>query len=188
MGVTAVLWLSFSLAMDATAVAASRGLLVPRVQLRHVLAVALWFGGFQALMPLVGYGVGAALGDVVAAFDHWIAFSLLSAIGGKMLWEAWRGGGDDDKPQGDPFAWRVLLVLAVATSIDALAAGFTLPLLDAPLLLSIATIGGVTAVLSALGIFAGRRFGAALGARLEVVGGLVLIALGCKTLFEHLNV
>jgi putative Mn2+ efflux pump MntP len=182
----AILLLAVGLAMDAMAVSAARGLATPRIQPRHVFLVALFFGGFQALMPLIGWLLGSRIGPLVRAWDHWIAFVLLSAIGGKMLWEA--RGNKDDQPRDDQdlFGLRVMFVLAVATSIDALAVGVALPMLNAPLLLSLVTIGMTTAALSALGLFAGRRFGAALGPRLDVLGGLVLIGLGTKILIEHL--
>ena len=182
-----ILLLSVGLAMDATAVAAARGLSVPVVRLRHTLLVALFFGGFQALMPLLGWALGSRIGPVVLAWDHWIAFGLLGALGGKMLWES-RGEDDEEKDTaGDPFGLRILLVLAVATSIDAFAVGITLPMLDAPFLATLATIGITTALLSAGGLLAGRRFGALLGRRLDAFGGLVLIALGTKILVEHLT-
>jgi putative Mn2+ efflux pump MntP len=174
--------------MDATAVSAARGLAVQRVLPRHVMLVAVFFGGFQALMPLVGWLVGARVGARVEAWDHWIAFVLLGAIGGKMLWEARGGDADAEKKDGvDLFDLKVMTLLAIETSIDALAVGVTLPMLGAPLALSIATIGATTAFLSALGLFAGRRFGAALGKGMDVVGGLVLIGLGTKILIEHLR-
>jgi putative Mn2+ efflux pump MntP len=187
----AILFLAVGLAMDATAVSAARGLAAPRLLPRHVVLVAVFFGGFQALMPLIGWVVGARVGPLVQAWDHWIAFVLLAAIGGKMLWEA-RDTKDEEGdergfPSVDPFGLRVMLVLAVATSIDALAVGITLPMLDAPLLLSLVTIGLTTALLSALGLFAGRRFGALLGKRLDLAGGLVLVGLGTKILVEHLS-
>jgi putative Mn2+ efflux pump MntP len=183
-----ILLLSLGLAMDATAVSAARGLAVSAVQPGHVVRVALFFGGFQALMPLLGWLLGAQVGPFVSAWDHWIAFVLLGAIGGKMLWEA-RGGDDDDaaERQTDPFATKTMFVLAVATSIDAFAVGITLPMLGAGLALALGTIGVTTALLSALGLFAGRRFGALLGKRLEVVGGVVLVGLGVKILVEHLT-
>lgn len=185
-----ILLLAVGLAMDATAVAAARGLAVERIQLRHVVLVAGFFGGFQALMPLLGWLLGAYVGsragDVIGLVDHWIAFALLGAIGGKMLWEA--RGNDDHAPDvgGDPFGLKLMLGLAVATSIDALAVGITLPMLGADLVLSLATIGLTTALLSAVGLFLGRRFGALLGKRLDAIGGVVLIALGAKLLLEHL--
>ena len=191
MHIGSILFLSVGLAMDATAVAAARGLATPVITARHVALVAGFFGGFQALMPLIGWYLGAQVGPWVQAWDHWIAFALLAAIGGKMLWEARESGSDaDDDPDpaaGDLFGFKIMLLLAIATSIDALAAGFTLTMLDVPVAVSLATIGLTTAVLSALGLFAGRRFGAHLGARLDVLGGVVLIGLGGKILYEHLS-
>jgi putative Mn2+ efflux pump MntP len=191
-GFLSVLLLAFGLSMDAMAVAATRGLAVPYVRPRHALVVALYFGGFQALMPLLGYLVGDRLGGVVAAFDDYLAFGLLTAIGGKMLYEALTSG-DDDAEEGSepsrearPFGPKVMLPLAVATSIDAFAAGVTLPMLGAPFVVSLATIGVTTGVLSALGLYAGRRFGAMLGRRLDALGGFVLVGLGLKILVEHL--
>ncbi len=178
-----ILVLAVGLAMDATAAAGVRGSALPRIEPRHVLLVALFFGGFQALMPVIGWVVGAQLGPLVEAWDHWIAFVLLAGIGGKMLWDA-RGGDDDDAPDAT-LDLRTLLLLAVATSIDALAVGVTLPIIGAPLLLSVVTIGVTAAVASVLGLFVGHRFGAQLGSKLDVVGGLVLIGLGLKILAEH---
>jgi manganese efflux pump family protein len=184
----AIFVLALGLAMDAGAVSAARGVATPRISSRHVVLVAVFFGGFQAFMPLLGWAVGSRVGPIVQAWDHWIAFALLSVIGGKMLWEA----GDAkpalaaQPPVGDLFGLRVMLLLAVATSLDALAVGLTLPMLNAPLLLSLATIGTTTALLSVAGLFAGRHFGGLLGKRLDLVGGLVLIGLGTKILIEHL--
>jgi manganese efflux pump family protein len=191
-GIPALVFLAVGLAMDAAAAAASRGLVVPEVRARDAIAVGLYFGGFQAAMPLVGYLVGARFGPLVAAFDHWIAFAILAVLGAKMIREAFATGVDlDTRTTVDrapaPFGPRIMVPLAVATSIDALAAGLALPLLGAPLLLSLAIIGVTTATLSVLALFAGRRFGGALGTRLDVFGGVVLIALGSKILVEHLT-
>jgi putative Mn2+ efflux pump MntP len=186
----AILLLAVGLAMDATAVAAARGMAARSLQFRHVLAVSLLFGGFQALMPLIGWLVGARLGPTIQAWDHWIAFALLSAIGGKMLWEARARHDTETAPAlrvEELFRIRVLLVLAIATSIDALAVGVTLPMLKAPFATSLVTIGVTTTVLSAIGVLVGRRFGAALGQRLDAFGGVVLIGLGLKILIEHLS-
>jgi putative Mn2+ efflux pump MntP len=193
-----VLWIAFGLAMDATAVAAARGLAVANVRARDAVRIALWFGGFQALMPAIGWAVGARVGDRFAAWDHWIAFVVLGGLGGKRLWEAWRGGAEEtadaasgasgaDGASADPFRALVLVPLAIATSLDALAAGFTLPMLDAPFALSLATIGVVTALLSVAGVYTGRRLGATLGKRLDALGGLALVAMGTKILVEHLR-
>lgn len=186
MSFTSIVFVAVGLAMDAAAVSAARGLAVPRIEPRHVVRVAVFFGGAQALLPLVGWLVGAEAGPAVQAWDHWIAFGLLSVIGGKMLYEAaGDADGDEARAPGDPFGLRIMTILAIATSIDALAVGFTLPMLGAPLALSLSTIGVVTALLSVAGLYAGRRFGAALGPRLEGLGGVVLIGLGVRILVEH---
>ncbi|MBX3184581.1 MAG: manganese efflux pump [Polyangiaceae bacterium] len=187
MSFPSILFLALGLGMDATAVAALRGMEVPRVLPRQVLTVALFFGGFQALMPLIGWVVGSQVGAWVEAWDHWVAFVLLGGIGGKMLWEAAHSDPETKPEPGDPFGLKLMTLLAIATSVDALAAGITLPMLGAPLALSVITIGVTTAVLSALGLYAGRRFGALLGKRLDIAGGLALIALGTKILVEHLT-
>lgn len=183
-----ILLLAVGLAMDATAVAAAKGCAAPRFLPRHAVLVALYFGGFQALMPILGWALGAGVGSAVRRFDHWIAFTLLAAIGAKMLFDA-RRPAELEPPElrSDPFGPRTLFALAIATSIDALAVGFTLPLLDAPFAATIATIGVVTALLSVCGLWAGRRFGQAWGGRLDLVGGVVLIGLGGKILVEHLG-
>jgi manganese efflux pump family protein len=186
MSAGAMLLLAVGVAFDATAVAAARGCALKRILPKHVLLVALFFGGFQALMPLAGYLLGSGVGPLVQAFDHWIAFLVLAAVGGKMVWEA-RKGADEAEATSDErlFALPVMLTLALATSIDALAVGFTLPLLGAPLVTSILMIGLVTAAMSAAGLFVGHRFGAALGRRLDLAGGAVLILLGVKIVLEH---
>lgn len=187
MGLPSILLLSLALAADAVAVAATRGLAVPRLRPGHFASVALWFGIAQGGMTLLGGVLGARFGSWMADYDHWIAFGLLSALGLKLLHEA-RSAEAEPDPRGDrPFAARTMAVLAIATSIDALAAGVTLPLMDAPLALTCTSIGMVTALTSALGLYAGRRFGAVLGKRVDMAGGLILIALGSKILIEHLG-
>jgi manganese efflux pump family protein len=181
-----ILLLAVGLAMDATAVAATRGMAVSRVTMKHALLVAGFFGGFQALMPLLGWLLGARLEAVAGGWDHWVAAGLLAGVGGKMLWEARHG--DAERPVAadeELFGLKVMLLLAVATSIDAWAVGITLPILGAPLVPSLAIIGLTTAVLSVLGLVLGRRFGAALGKRLDVLGGLLLVGMGLKILLGH---
>lgn len=190
MSFLSILLLALGLAMDATAVAAARGLATPVLRWRHAFTVALFFGGFQAGMPVLGWLLGKQLGPVVERWDHWIAFGLLVGLGLKMLHEARQGAEipDDDEASHDRlFALHPMLVLGVATSIDAFAVGITLPMLDAPFAVSIITIGVTTAVCSALGVYAGRRFGALLGKRLDVFGGLALIVLGTWILIDHLT-
>lgn len=181
----AVLALALGLAMDATAAAAACGVAAPAVRARHYASVAAYFGGFQALMPLLGWRLAAWLGPVIEGWDHWIAFALLSGIGAKMIHGAWRGGVRA-AGEGDGFGPKVMLGLAVATSIDAFAAGITLPLFEVPIAISIATIGVTTAAASAVGLAVGRRLGARLGRGLDALGGAVLIGLGVKILVEHL--
>lgn len=190
MSFVSLLLLALGLAMDATAVAAARGLATPVLRWRHALIVAVCFGGFQAGMPVVGWLLGRQLGPVVERWDHWIAFALLVGLGLKMLHEAREAGEvpDADETSHDRlFALQPMLALGVATSIDAFAVGITLPMLGAPFALSIVTIGVTTAVCSALGVYAGRRFGALVGKRLDTFGGLALILLGVWILADHLT-
>lgn len=178
--------LALGLSMDAAAVSAARGLATQKLLPKHVLLVAGFFGGFQALMPLLGWLLGSRIGPLIQAWDHWVAFALLAGIGGKMIWETTKKEEAEEAPT-DLYGLKVMLVLAIATSIDALAVGITLPMLGAPLLLSVVTIGVTTAVLSALALLIGRRFGALLGRRLDLIGGVLLIGLGLKILVEHLD-
>lgn len=198
-----ILLLAVGLAMDAAAVSAARGLAARRVGLRHAVLVALYFGGAQGMMPLLGWAIGRGAGPALAAWDHWIAFALLVGLGARMLWEA-RGARDDAQETaaqervlegqlGDEravellFGHRVMATLALATSVDAFAVGVTLPMLNAPVLLSCATIGVTTAALSVVALFAGTRAGAALGTKFDLAGGLILVGLGVKILVEHMR-
>ena len=165
--------LAFGLAMDATAVAAARGLAKRRGEL---VALPLLFGAFQAGMAALGWLLGAWGGRYVAAFDHWIAFGLLVVIGVKMILDR----GDDEQRDGGIGLW---LLLSLATSIDAAAAGITLPLVPAAPWITLVLIGGITATCSLAGYVAGARLG---GRKLEIAGGVILIALGVKILVEHL--
>ena len=176
------LLLAIALAMDATAVAAARGL--AGVRQRDAVLVPLLFGGFQAGMAALGWLGGRLALRWIEAWDHWIAFGLLTVLGGRMVIGAVRGSDEEAAATGGGLA--TLLLLSVATSIDALAAGLTLELVGAPPPLTLALIGGVTAALSAIGYLAGRRLGRHFGARLELVGGVALIGIGVKILVEHL--
>lgn len=180
-----LLGLALGLSMDCAAVAAAKGLATPRLTWKKALSMAAMFGAFQAIMPLLGYFLGATLGPVLGRWDHWIAFVLLAGIGIKMLYEAFEGENEGEE-KGDSFRFGVLLGLSLATSIDSFAAGVVLPLVEAPLLVSVLMIGGTTIVLTLAGAWAGRRFGKLLGRRLDVLGGIILLALAAKTLFEHL--
>ena len=188
MGFGTILLLAVALAMDAMAVATAKGVRLKRIRARQVAAVALVFGGFQAAMPSIGLVLGQRFTPWIKDWDHWVAFGLLAAIGGKMLYETFWGHDVEDSSaaQSDAFGFRLLIMLGIATSIDALAAGISLPLMDAPFALSITTIGVVTALLSASGLWLGRQFGRALGGHLDAVGGVLLIGIGTKILIQHL--
>ena len=188
MSLWSLIILATGLAMDAAAVSASCGLAAPVLRVRHFVTVALFFGGFQALMPLLGFLLGSQIGSAVEAWDHWIAFVLLGGIGAKMIYEA--AQSDDtasERSEKDVFGLRTMAVLAIATSIDAFAVGVTLPMLNAPLAKSLVTIGIVTALWSAVGLAVGRQFGARVGKRLDAFGGVVLVLFGTKILIEHLS-
>lgn len=179
---TAAFLLALALAMDAFAVALTQGARF-RPDARGALAIALTFGVFQGIMPLIGWGIGAVALGLVAAVDHWIAFGLLAFLGLRMLRAG--DGGDDDGQTVKALTGTALLVAGVATSIDALAAGITLPTLGIMPLLAAGLIGVVTFVLSGAGVALGRVAGASLGPWAERAGGVILIALGCKILAEH---
>ncbi len=169
--------LALALAMDATAVAAARGVAGAR---RDVIALAIAFGAFQARMAALGLALGRTAARAIAGWDHWVAFALLVAIGGKMIVEAVRARPLDDAAAPARLAIRTVLVLAIATSIDALAAGVTLPVLGAPAPIAIALIGAASFVLSLVGGLAGARIGARGGKALEIAGGLALVAIGVR--------
>ena len=178
--------LAVGLSMDAFAVSICKGLALKKIQFKHALIVGLWFGGFQALMPVIGYFLGAQFKDAIASYDHWIAFGLLILIGGNMIREA---VFDKDEPETDSaLSFRSMLVLAVATSIDALAVGVTFAFLDVNIWTSVALIGVTTCILSMLGVKVGSVFGAKYEKTAEFIGGVILILLGVKILLEHLGV
>lgn len=187
MGIVELLMIAVGLSMDAFAVALCKGLAMKRVSWRQVALIALFFGGFQALMPLLGWLLGQQWEQYIVAYDHWIAFALLGFIGGKMIWEALQGGDESD-PAGDVLRIRELFLLAVATSIDALAVGITFAFLRVNILSSVLLIGATTFVISAAGVIAGKQFGPFLKKKAEIGGGIVLVLIGVKILLEHLGV
>lgn len=175
--------IAIALAMDAFAVALSAGLILPQLTGRHLFRFGFHFGLFQALMPVLGWLAGISLRQQIEAFDHWLAFGLLSLVGGKMLWEAWHGG--DEPREGDPTRGLSLVMLSLATSIDALAVGLSLAVLGVEIWTPAVVIGLVAGVLTICGMLLGRRLGQAWGSGVEIFGGLVLIAIGVKILLEH---
>jgi putative Mn2+ efflux pump MntP len=174
------------LAMDAVAVSVSSGLAVGRASWSQCLRMALAFGVFQAVMPAIGFALGAFLRGWISAVDHWVAFGLLAAIGGKMVWESLGGDEDGPKEQPDPFAWGRLTVLAIATSIDALAVGVGFAALQMDLISTVLIIGAVTVLLCLPAVRLGGILGDRFAHRAELLGGLVLIGIGLKILIEHL--
>ena len=174
--------IAVGLAMDAVAVSISSGLNLKSVRTGYALRIAAAFGVAQAVMPVVGWFAGYGAGDVIAGFDHWAAFGLLVAIGGRMIWGACTEAGTDNY---NPIYAPHLFLLAIATSVDALAVGLGLSFLKMPILQSAILIGATTFVLSLLGVFAGDRLGKHVESRAEILGGIVLIAIAVKILTEH---
>jgi putative Mn2+ efflux pump MntP len=182
-----LLALACALAMDAFAVAIVAGLTVCPLTRRHVFRLAFHFGLFQALMPVLGWLAGSVVYRYIAAFDHWVAFGLLAFVGGKMLWGALVAPEDEHPPCGDPTSGWALVLLSIATSIDALAVGLSLAMLGSPIVVPAVVIGVVAAAFTAVGLALGRRIGVAWGRRVEVIGGLVLLLIGVRILVEHLR-
>ena len=186
MGWLGLLAVSVALAMDAFAVAIVAGLTLKRLTGRHVFRLAFHFGLFQALMPVLGWLAGRVVYQYIAAVDHGIAFALLAFVGGRMSWGAFQGGGDD-RDERDPTSGWNLVILSVATSIDALAVGLSLSMIGSPIVVPSLVIGVVAAAFTATGMLLGGRFGASWGRRVEFAGGLILIAIGVKIVIEHLR-
>ena len=178
--------IAVGLSMDAFAVSICKGLSVQRVKLRHALCAGLWFGGFQALMPLLGWLLGVRFQAAIERFDHWIAFVLLAFLGINMLREAF--GKEEEECCNDSFGWRAMLPMALATSIDALAVGVTFAFLQVRILPAITFIGVITFVLSALGVRLGAVFGERYQKAAQIFGGAILILMGLKILLEHLGI
>ena len=178
--------LAVGLSMDAFAVSVCKGLALGKIRPKHMLIAGAWFGGFQALMPLVGYLLGSRFEQYIRSFDHWVAFVLLGAIGANMLREALGKEEDDDTDAS--MGVKTMFLMAVATSIDALAVGITFAFLQVRIIPAVLFIGVTTFILSALGVKAGSLFGAKYKKRAEIAGGVILVLLGIKILLEHLGV
>lgn len=184
MGILELFILAVGLSMDACAVAICKGLSVCETKKRHMMITGLWFGGFQALMPLLGYFLGKGFEKYVVSFDHWIAFVLLGAIGINMIKEAF---SKEENEADCDFSAKTMFVMAVATSIDALAVGITFALLpDVNIIAAVSFIGVITFILSALGVKIGNIFGSKFRSKAQLAGGIILILMGTKILIEHL--
>ncbi len=180
-----ILFMALGLAMDAFAVSVVTGSVYRELHIRYALRLAMFFGGFQAVMPLVGSLAGIGLKTYIQPYDHWIAFGLLAFVGGKMIYEAFEIKSAEKNL--DPSDLMILLALSVATSIDALAVGVTLSLLTDSIAFAVLVIGVITFGLSYAGVTIGKRFGHFFESKIEIVGGLVLIAIGLKILLGHLS-
>lgn len=186
MGFVELLLLAVGLSMDAFAVSVCKGLSMKGANLKAGFICGAWFGGFQALMPLIGFFLGTLFADAIEAFDHWVAFGLLAAIGINMLKEAFSG---EDEPGDADLSVKTMFIMAVATSIDALAVGISLAMAgNVNIFTAVVLIGITTFVLSALGVKVGGVFGSRYEKRAEIAGGVILIGLGIRILLEHLGV
>ncbi len=186
MGIFELFLLAVGLSMDAFAVSICKGLSCSRLKTSNYIVIGAWFGGFQALMPTIGYFLGSAFKKYINSFDHWIAFGLLTLIGINMIREAF---SPEEDVSGSSFAFLSMLVLAVATSIDALAVGVTFALLpDVNIVAAVSFIGATTFIISAVGLKVGNMFGIRYKSKAVLAGGIILILIGLKILFEHLGI
>ena len=185
MGLLELFVIAVGLSMDAFAVSICKGLSVRELQPKHALTVGVYFGGFQMLMPLIGFALGVRFQSFITSIDHWIAFVLLGLIGANMIRESRE---QDEENLSDSFSFGTMLPLAVATSIDALAVGVTFAFLQVSILPAVCFIGATTFILSCIGIRIGHVFGLKYKSRAELFGGAVLILMGIKILLEHLGV
>jgi len=183
MHMMAILLIAFGLAMDAFAVSIANGITIKHQRINNALKIGLFFGSFQAMMPLIGWLAGLRLTDFISGFDHWVAFGLLSLIGGKMIYESTKIGDNKEIRSLNLFA---LFLLSIATSIDALAVGLSFAFLKISIATPIVVIGIVTFILSFLGVLVGNKLGHFFENKMEFLGGLILIGIGIKILIEHL--
>lgn len=203
MDIISIVLIAVGLSMDAFAVSVSNGISIRDLKLRHALKIGLYFGVFQALMPLAGWFAGSQFKEYIITIDHWIAFILLAFIGGKMIREAYTdsceisGSGDvvsemaitgREEVRENPLRMGRLLVLAVATSIDALAVGISFAFLNISILWTASLIGMITFVICVAGVYIGRKFGCLFQKKAEIIGGLILIFIGLKILMEHMGI
>lgn len=188
MGVAELFLIGVGLSMDAFAVAVCKGLKMPKLRLKEGTVIALFFGSFQALMPLLGWLLGKQFESYITSIDHWIAFVLLAVIGGKMAVESFKKDDDLEDDTPERFDLKELFILSVATSIDALAVGITFAFLQVSIWSAITLIGATTFVLSFIGVLIGHKFGAKYKSKAELAGGIILILIGLKILLEHLDI
>lgn len=186
MGVGELLFIAVGLSADAFAVSLCKGLCMKKLNFRHALIIALFFGAFQAAMPVIGWAAGIRFKSYIENYDHWVALTLLAFIGLKMIWEAFQKEKEESACEVR-LNYRELLILAVATSIDALAVGFSFAILQVKIFFPVVIIGMTTFLLSFCGVCIGHRFGMKFKRSAEIAGGLVLILIGVKILLDHLG-
>ncbi len=185
MDLIAVVLIAIGLAMDAFAVSICKGLAMQKPTVRSILIIGLWFGAFQALMPIIGFYLGEAMYDLISEYDHWIAFILLALIGINMIREGLSG---EEEGVDANIGFRTMLLLAIATSIDALAVGISLAMTEGQIVEPALIIGAITFLISAMGVKVGSVFGDRFGSKAEIAGGIILIAIGAKILLEGLGI
>lgn len=193
MGLAELVLLAVGLSMDAFAVSICKGLGMKKINLKVAVVLGLFFGGFQAGMPVIGWALGSQFMGIIGPIDHWIAFILLAFIGGKMLWEAFTEDEDEDEDEGDGKDAEKIdlgeyLILAIATSIDALAVGISFAALSVDIMPAVSLIGITTFIFSVAGVAIGHTFGARYEKPATIVGGVLLIFIGLKILLEHLGI
>lgn len=185
MGLIEVFLIGVGLAMDAFAVSVCKGLSMKKMKWKNAIIVGIYFGGFQALMPVIGYILGIGFEEKIKSFDHWVAFILLLFIGINMIRESFK---ENDREADEKIDFKTMIILAIATSIDALAVGITFAFLDVNIFLAITIIGIVTFIISILGVKIGNIFGDKYEAKAEIAGGVILILIGLKILLEHTGI
>ena len=184
MNIVSITFLAFGLAMDAFAVAVTSGLAIKKLHINNALKIAVFFGSFQAVMPLIGWLAGNSFKDYISGIDHWIVFGLMSLIGSKMIYESMKAPSNEKKL--NPLHFSVLLVLSIATSIDALAVGVSFSLINVFFVTPIIIIGMITFLLSFIGVYIGNKAGHFFENKIEMAGGFILIGIGIKILIEHM--
>jgi len=185
MNLLTILLIALALSMDAFAVSIASGIAIKKLHINHALTIALWFGMFQAIMPLIGWLGGVSLRDLLSGIDHWVVFGLLLFIGAKMIWEAFQI--EPIERSSNPLDIHVLFTLSLATSIDALATGVSFALLGLSIVIPVIIIGAVTFMVSFAGVWIGDRCGNFFGKKMELFAGIILITIGIKVLVSHLS-
>lgn len=184
MDFVSIILIALGLAMDAFAVSIASGVTIKNIKAKHALKIGLFFGAFQAIMPVIGWLAGLSLKNFISSFDHWVVFGILCFIGAKMIYESTKL--KEEKQDNDPLNGFVLLILAIATSIDALAVGISFAFLKIAIFTPVLVIGGITFILSFCGVYIGDRLGHFFESKIEVLGGIILIGIGTKILLEHI--